>query len=302
MLAPMDGISVKPFRILTRQLGSSMSYTEFINATDVINNHPHLEEKLSFCDIERPIVFQIFDDNPDRIYKAALILQERNPDIIDINMGCPAKSVSSRGAGAGLLRNPKIIATIFQKLSNKLDIPITGKIRLGWDDTSRNYLEISHIIEDNGGQLIAVHARTKAQAYSGMADWDAIAEIKNIVSIPVIGNGNIRTLDNIVQMKSHTNCDGVMIAREALSNPWIFSNLDRQQVSTNLLFKTMNDHLRLMLEFFGCERGIFLFRKHAVYYLKPYSIPSDLKFQLLTCKSENSFLIYLDQIYKLISN
>ncbi|RPJ48007.1 MAG: tRNA-dihydrouridine synthase family protein, partial [Chloroflexi bacterium] len=195
ILSPMDGYSDLPFRALARSLGSAMSYTEFISAIDVTGGrHPHMERKLKYLESERPVVFQIFDDDPDRLVRAALKLRPRNPDIIDINMGCSAKCVSGRGAGAGLLRTPEKIAQIFSRLTRELDIPITGKIRLGWDDTSRNYLDTARIIEDNGGSLIAVHGRTKAQGYTGTADWDAIAEVRQAVSVPVIANGDVKTV------------------------------------------------------------------------------------------------------------
>src|SRR3972149_7145370 len=145
ILSPMDGFSDLPFRSLARRLGSAMSYTEFVNATDVIDNLPKLEERLNFTEEERPITFQIFDDEPERLLSAALILRERNPDIIDINMGCSAKTVAGRGAGAGLLREPQRIAEIFRMLTRELDIPITGKIRIGWDEENLNYLEVAKI-------------------------------------------------------------------------------------------------------------------------------------------------------------
>ena len=191
-----------PFRSVARQLGSAMSYTEFINAGDVIHGkRPHWKDRLAYKENERPVVFQIFDNDADRLLNAALKLQEYQPDIIDINMGCSDHSVSSRGAGAGFLRTPLKIAEIFKKLSHSLTIPVTGKIRLGWDDYTRNYLLVSRIIEENGGQLIAVHARTRMQGYQGQADWDAIAEVKQSVSIPVIGNGDVRTVADIDRLK-----------------------------------------------------------------------------------------------------
>lgn len=299
ILSPMDGYSDLPFRNLARRLGSAMSYTEFINAMDVIHGHPHLEEKLTFLEQERPIVMQLFDDDPDRIVKAALKLRRRNPDIIDINMGCSARCVSGRGAGAGLLRTPEKIERIFWTLSRELDIPVTGKIRLGWDDQSRNYLDIAKIIEQNGGQLIAVHGRTRAQAYSGNADWDAIAQVRQAVSIPVIANGDVKTVADIDRIKAHTGCKAVMIARGAISNPWIFSRLDRDQVSTDQLLQTMVLHLDSMLSFYGPERGLILFRKYAARYLTPFSMETEQRKALLTCENREAFL---EQVYAILNN
>jgi tRNA-dihydrouridine synthase B len=296
ILAPMDGYSDMPFRSLARSLGSAMSYTEFINAIDIVYTHPHLEQKLAYLPSERPVVYQVFDDEPERLVNAAIKLRQRNPDIIDINMGCSAKCVSNRGAGAGLLRTPEKIAYIFRRLSQELDIPVTGKIRLGWDANSLNYLDIAHIIEDNGGQMIAVHGRTKEQAYSGQANWDAIAKVKQNVSIPVIANGDVKTVADIQRIKQITGCDGVMIARAAIGNPWIFSRIDRDQVSIELLKGTMLQHLELMLVFYGPERGQILFRKYASRYLMPYQLSGELRQNLMTSERKEQFLELLDQV------
>ena len=296
ILSPMDGFSDLPFRRMCRRLGSAMSYTEFINAIDVIKTHPYLEYRMTYAEFERPVVFQLFDDDPDRILEAALRLQERKPDIIDVNMGCPSKTVARRGAGAGLLQNPEKIAEIFQKLTKSLDIPVTGKIRLGWDEDTLNYLEIAKIIEDNGGQLVAVHGRTKVQNYSGQANWDAIAEIKQAVSIPVIGNGDVKTVADISKMKDYTNCDAVMIGRAAIGNPWIFTGQDRHDVGYEQVRETMLSHLESMLAFYGREKGLKLFRKHAYGYISPYQLSREQRVTLLSSETPQEFTTFLDQI------
>lgn len=296
ILSPMDGYSDRPFRGLVRRIGSSMSYTEFVNAKDVIIGHPKLEKRLHFEEWERPVVFQLYGEESDQILKAAQIVRERNPDIIDVNMGCPAKKISNRGAGAGLLRTPDKIAEIFQKLTKYLDVPITGKIRLGWDDESRNYLEVAKIVEDNGGQLLAVHGRTKEQRYRGEADWDAIAEIKQDLSIPVIGNGDVRRVEDIQRMKDHTGVDGVMIARAAIDNPWIFAGQNREEVTDEQVRETMVSHLTRNVDFYGPELGVVIFRKFANKYITPYRLDRDLRTQLLTSKSQEDFMVVLDQI------
>jgi nifR3 family TIM-barrel protein len=273
-----------------------MSYTEFINAIDVVGRHPRLERKLTFLESERPVVYQVFDDDPDRLVKAILKLRPRGPDIIDINMGCSARCVSERGAGAGLLRTPQKIAQIFSRLTKELDIPITGKIRLGWDDASRNYLETARIIEENGGKLIAVHGRTKMQGYTGSADWDAIAEVRQAVSIPVIANGDVKTVADIERIKAHTGCSVVMIARAAIGNPWIFSRLDREQVPPDLLRETMLLHLESMRSFYGEEHGLVLFRKYAARYLSPFQLTGDFRQTLMTSQTKEQFLALLDQV------
>jgi tRNA-dihydrouridine synthase B len=296
ILSPMDGLSCLPFRTLARDLGSAMSYTEFISAIDVVHGHPFLEERLVYQEGERPVVYQLMDNDPDRLLEAAVRLRQRNPDVIDINMGCCARGVSGRGAGAGLMRSPQTIALIVSKLSRALDIPVTAKIRLGWDDGSRNYLEIAHIIEDNGGKLIAVHGRTRRQGYSGVADWDAIAEVKQAVSIPVIGNGDVRCVADIDRMKAHTGCDAVMIGRAALSNPWIFSRLDRSQVPPDQVYATIKDHLERNLTFHGPERGLVVFRKYAIHYLKPYLIDRQQRLALMSRTSPDEFLSIVRQM------
>ena len=296
ILSPMAGFSDMPYRSICRELGSSMSYTEFINAMEVVGGHPRLAQRLAYLPEERPVVFQLFDNDAERLLEAALILQDYGPDIIDINMGCSVRKVSGRGAGAGLLRSPLKIARIFRSLSSALEVPVTGKIRLGWDDDCRNYRLVARIIEENGGSLIAVHARTKAQGYSGGADWDAIAEIKAAVSIPVIGNGDVQTVVDIDRLKSYTACDGVMIGRAAVGNPWIFSRLEREQVPYELLRQTMLDHLERMLSFYEGDRGLILFRKHASRYLSLYPLEPEQRLRLLTTQQPGEFLALLDAV------
>lgn len=296
ILSPMDGFSDLPFRSLARRLGSAMSYTEFVNAIDVLSGHPRLDERLTFVEEERPVVFQIFDDDPQRLLRAALLLRQRQPDIIDVNMGCSARCVSGRGAGAGLLRQPHKIAEIFRTLTRELDIPVTGKIRLGWDEDSLNYLDVAHIVEDNGGQLLAVHGRTKQQAYRGEANWEAIAEIKAALRIPVIGNGDVRSVADIHRMRRFTGCDAVMIARGAIGNPWIFAGLDREEVSHAQVRATMLAHLEAMLSFYGAERGLVLFRKHAAKYISPYGLIANQREQLLTSQTAEDFVALLDSL------
>lgn len=296
ILSPMDGFSDLPFRTICRELGSAMSYTEFINAIDVVQGSPRIEAKIAYLPEERPLVFQIFDNDPARILDAALRLQERGPDIIDINMGCSVRRVSGRGAGAGLLLEPRKIALIFDKLAQALEVPISGKIRLGWDDDSLNYLLVAQIVEEHGGSLIAVHGRTRKQGYGGKANWDAIAEIKEAVSIPVIGNGDVLTVADIKHLKAHTNCDGVMIGRGAIGNPWIFSRLDRHQVRPDQVRQVMLDHLKRMLNFYEGDYGLVLFRKHLTRYLSQEPLSRQQRERLLTAERPEDFLRVYDAL------
>ncbi len=296
ILSPMDGYSDLPFRSICRELGSAMSYTEFINAIDIVYRHPHVQEKMAYLPQEQPVVFQLFDNNPERMLQAAIKLRSYNPAVLDINLGCSARSVSGRGAGAGLLRTPLKIAHIFSQLTRELDIPVTAKIRLGWDDQSRNYLLVARIIEDNGGAMIAVHGRTRQQRYTGQADWNAIAEIRQAVHVPVIANGDVRSVADIDRIKAHTNCQAVMIGRAALENPWIFSRLNRDQASLAQVRQTVFAHLERSLEFYGPQRGLVLFRKYVVRYLRPYSIALEDRQRLLTCEHLDVFRSLLSDL------
>ncbi|MBT3240185.1 MAG: tRNA dihydrouridine synthase DusB [Chloroflexi bacterium] len=296
VLSPMDGFSDQPFRGLVRQMGSAISYTEFVSCIDVTLNRRLTDWRLTYEEVERPVVFQIYDDDPSRMLEAALILEEQNPDIIDVNMGCSAKAVSARGAGAGLLKTPKKIEEIFKKLTKELSMPVTAKIRIGWDEESLNYLEVAKIIEDNGGQMIAVHGRTKEQGYGGKANWDTIAEVKQAVSIPVIGNGDIFSAKDIASMKAHTKCDAVMIGRAAIGNPWIFSGLDRDQVAPAQVKITMLEHLERMINFYGEDEGLTRFRKHAKQYMSPVSLTREQRKEIFTAKTTEDFSVLLDQM------
>jgi tRNA-dihydrouridine synthase len=195
-----------------------------------------------------------------------------------------------------LLRTPVKAARIFRNLCRELEVPLSAKIRLGWDDESRNYCLIARIIEENGGALIAVHGRTKEQGYGGQADWDAIGEIKQAVSIPVIGNGDVRTVTDIERLKTHTDCDGIMIGRAAVGNPWIFARRDREQVPPGEVQEMVSRHLARMLDFYGEERGLILFRKHAKRYLSIYPLSSEQRYRFLTTESPTELAQILDLI------
>ena len=297
ILSPMDGYSSWPFRSLCREFGSAISYTEFVNVRDILARPGYVLPKMRFADNERPVAIQIYGDDPDQFLEAALEVQDQlAPDIIDINMGCPSKSIATRGAGAGLMRTPLKIARIFRKLTRALEIPVTGKIRLGWDEDCLTYKLVARIIEQEGGQLLAIHARTRKQGYYGKADWDAIAEAVQSVSIPVLGNGDVNTAADIEHMKAETQCTGVMIGRAAIANPWIFSRLDREQVTPQQVRETMLKHLARSLEFYGPERGLRLFRKYAANYLSPYGLSKTMRQKLLTREQPEEFLDLLDEI------
>lgn len=291
ILAPMDGFSDLPFRLICRELGSAMSYTEFTNADGMLQKRlpESVAQRLKFDPSENPMTFQIYHHDPDRLVEAAKRALDLGPHIIDLNMGCYVKDIAERGAGSGMLRFPDRIEQYFSRASRELPIPVTGKIRLGWDDQSRNFLTVAKILEDNGASLIAVHARTKAQAYHGNADWDAIAQIKAAVKIPVVGNGDVKTVADIARLKNHTGCDAVMIGRGAIGNPWIFSGRDRIEVSFDERIVLLRRHLALNLSFYGQRGGLILFRKHAVKYINGLYGAAQLRVPLLTAESVAEF-------------
>lgn len=290
ILSPMAGFSDKPYRLICREYGSAMSYTEFVSADGILHGNERTRQMLEFDPSESPMVFQIFGSDEAILEEAARRIEPLGPDIIDINMGCSVRKVSGKGAGAALLKEPKKIGRIFARLTKALSVPITGKIRLGWDEDSLNYLDVARVMEDNGASLIAVHGRTKAQAYKGVANWDAIAEIKQAVRIPVIGNGDVSCVADIERIKQHTGCEAVMIARAAIGNPWIFQRKDIEQVTLAEKAKLIYRHLDLMLDFYGEERGLILFRKHIVKYVRGLSHIAKVKQQLITCTRPEEFI------------
>ena len=297
ILAPMDGLTDEPFRRLCRKLGSAMVVTEFINALDVVQRNPRYPKRTRFSPEQRPVSLQILGNTPERMLTAAIeLVRDVQPDIIDINLGCQSSNVTSRGAGAALLREPKKIARIFSLMTREFDLPITGKIRLGWDEESLNYLEIAETIQDNGGAMIAVHGRTRKQAYRGEARWEPIREIKQALQIPVIGNGDVRTTADIERIKQQTGCDAVMIGRVAVENPWIFSRLNRDEVSPQVVAQTALDHFEMMLDFYG-ERGVITFRKHLKAYLKPYNIPREELLPILKTLDANVVKAAITQFF-----
>lgn len=282
ILAPMDGICDQPFRWLCRSMGSSITYTEFINVLDVPNNLNDIDKRTCFSEFERPVGFQLYGRDPNKILEAAQILSEKEPDFFDINLGCSVRRVAGRGAGAGLSKEPELVKTIITRLVKNFKVPITAKIRLGWDQENLNYIELSRIIEGSGAVMIAVHARTRNQSWQESANWNAIREIKETVQIPVIGNGDVRSQKDIQNMIKQTDCDGVMIGRAAIGNPWIFSDINKTSLSAEQIINKVKTHWFLMIAFYGPEKASNLFKKHLKAYLSsPQFARVDLK-KLLT--------------------
>lgn len=266
ILAPMAGFADVPHRAVCRAYGSAMHYTEFVAVEELIGKSKRAWSLLDYTEEDRPMVFQIFGNDAQKILEAALLIEEKGPDIIDINMGCSTRRVSGRGAGVGMMPQPELVAETFSLLTKHLTVPVTGKIRLGWDG-NENYLEIARILEDKGAALVAMHGRTKEQKYNGRANWDALAELKQAVKVPVIGNGDIKKAADIDAMLTYTGCDAVMIGRGAIGNPWIFARRSKTDLTFPELAATIKKHLAEMQAYYGQVQGLVLFRKHLKRYL-----------------------------------
>lgn len=294
VLAPMDGYSDPPFRQLMRDHGSALSYSMFLNGIDLMNGHPYLEKRLVFSETERPFIYQLFDNDIERLITSALKVQQRNPDVIDINLGCSAPHVFSRGAGAALLKDVSKIAGLFKTLSGLLSCPVTAKIRLGLDDDNLNYMEVARALEDNGAAMIVVHGRTRKQKFNLPAVWEPIAEVKAALHIPVIGNGDVQTVADIDRMKQTTGCNAVMIGRAAIGNPWLFSRRCRLSIPNMEVLSVIKRHFAGMLDFYGVEIGVFRFRKHLNGYLRPYAYSRELRLRLMSIKDPAELLDVLE--------
>jgi len=292
----MAGFSDLPYRSLCKLYGSAMSYTEFVAADALVQGgNKRTWQMLPYAAHERPVVFQIFGNTVEKLVEAAKRIEELEPDIIDINMGCSVKKVSERGSGAGLLPHPDKIGRIFHGLSRAVKVPVTGKIRLGWDAEHLNYLDVVKAMQDNGASLVAVHGRTREQSYSGEANWDAIAEIVQTASIPVIGNGDVRSREDIAAMKAHTGCTAVMVARGAIGHPWIFQRRNREEISFGEKAIFIRRHFALMVEFYGEWLALLMVRKHIVRYLKGYAGIKDLHLGLVNVAAVGEFYRLLDE-------
>ena len=277
ILAPMAAVSDSPYRQITRSMGAAFSYTEFVSADQIVKKNQKSLDMFRFQEIERPIAFQIFGNHIETITEAAKQIEELKPDIIDLNMGCSSCKIAHKGSGAGLLREPKLAGKIIESLRNAVKVPITAKIRIGWDANSLNYKEVVNILESSGVHAISVHGRTKAMGYTGRSDWKIIAEIKSDACVPIIGNGDILSYQEAMLRIQETKVDAVLIGRGAIGNPWIFQGQDRSIIEYEEILKVMQTHLDSMIQFYG-EYGSTLFKKHLAKYLTDYP---DIKKTLL---------------------
>ena len=263
ILAPIAGYTDSPFRRVCVSHGCGMTMTELVSVEGIVRTNPKTVELLKFTDAERPIAIQIFGHKPETMGSAAAVIENLDPDIIDINLGCPARKVCGSGNGAALLKDPGLIRRITESVVKSTALPVTAKIRTGWDNKSKNYMDVVHALQDGGVSFITVHCRTREQQYTGYADCNIIAEIKSKAAVPVIGNGDIDSYEKAGEMMRFSGCDAVMIGRGALGNPWIFSG---ERPSTSQILEQIRVHLKMMVDEYG-DRGIQKMRKHIVKYI-----------------------------------
>lgn len=275
-LSPMAGVTDLPFRTICKEKGCGMLYTEMINAKALCYDDENTKKMLKIEEQEHPIAVQIFGSDPEYMGKAAAIMNQYPNEILDINMGCPAPKVVKNGDGSALLKNPELAAKVLKAVVGNSEKPVTLKIRKGWDDTCINAVEIAKIAEDCGISAIAIHGRTREQYYSGKADWDIIRQVKENVSIPVIGNGDVFEVEDAINMLNQTNCDAIMIGRGAQGNPWIFKRINHYMQTGEILpeptleekINTAKKHLKLAVEEHGEYVAVREMRKHIAWYLK----------------------------------
>ncbi len=285
ILAPMAGVTDLPFRLLCKEQGAGLLCMEMVSAKAILYKNKNTEELLTIDPRENPVSLQLFGSDPDIISEIAKQMEDRPFDILDINMGCPVPKVVNNGDGSALMKNPKLAGEIIEKTVRAIQKPVTVKIRKGFDEDHVNAVEMAHIAEESGAAAVAVHGRTREQFYSGKADWDIIRQVKERVSIPVIGNGDLLTAEDVIAMENQTGCDGFMIARGAEGNPWIFRQILHYFETGEQLpkpdFSEMTEmllrHAKMQLEFKGEYTGIREIRKHAAWYTAGYKNSSKLR-------------------------
>ena len=274
ILAPMAGVTDLPFRLLCKEQGAGLICTEMVSAKAIYFKNKNTESLMEIDERERPVSLQLFGSEPDLMAEIARQIEPRNFDILDINMGCPVPKVVNNGEGSALMKNPKLVHEIVSKVSRAIQKPVTVKIRKGFTEDSVNAVEIAKILEDAGAAAVAVHGRTREQYYSGQADWEIIRKVKEAVSIPVIGNGDVDSPQKAEALVKETGCDGIMIGRAVQGNPWLFSRILHYQKTGEVLpgpgmeevKEMILRHAKMQLKYKGDYTGMREMRKHVAWY------------------------------------
>ncbi len=308
LLAPMEDVTDVSFRLICRELGADVVYTEFVNSEGLIRASEKTHKKLEIVEEERPVGIQIYGSNIESMVGGAKIAEAENPDLIDINAGCWVKNVVGNGAGSALLKDPPYMQKLVKEIVNSVSLPVSVKTRLGWDDNSIQILEVAKRLEDVGVQALTVHCRTRKMGHKGEAYWEWIPRIKEVVNIPVILNGNVLSAYDVKRAFEETGADGVMIARGAIGNPWIFKEA-KELLTTGSISTTINEetkiniclqHLKLAMKIKGERRAVIEHRKFYSGYLKALPNVSSIRHSLMQEIEynyvEKILLNYLDQL------
>ncbi len=305
-LAPMEDVTDASFRYICKKFGADMMYTEFVSSDALVRDVPGAYRKLEIYDYERPIGIQIYGHLPNAMVDSAVRVEKADPDVIDINFGCPVKKIAGRGAGSGMMREPDKMVEITRRVVEAVHKPVTVKTRLGWDNDSKIIVELAERLQDAGISALTIHGRTRAQMYKGEADWSLIGAVKNNprMHIPIIGNGDIRTPQDALNAFERYGVDGIMIGRASFGHPWIFKEI-RHFLDTGQELPPMSvaervalakDHLAKNIEVKGERRGIFEMRRHLSCYFKGLENFKETRLKLVTLTDVNEIYKTLDYI------